>query len=168
MRPIRMHPVRMLAALCALALTDFSLAGRAEAHDLASRTEARDAKQEYCLALAIYWEARAESLHGMLAVASVVLNRVRHPKFPDTVCEVVHEGGEKPPCQFSWWCDGKSDLPTEGRAWWRAQAMAEAALHQPPYDSTVGALFFHADYIRKPWAVPRTRTVQIGRHIFYR
>jgi N-acetylmuramoyl-L-alanine amidase len=81
---------------------------------------------------------------------------------------VVMEGGEQPPCQFSWWCDGKSDEPTEARAWWRAKAVARAVLNRPIHDSTAGALFFHANYIREPWAVPRTRTVQIGAHIFYR
>lgn len=154
-----MQSVRVLAALCALALVLLGSPGPAQA---------RDSDDKHCLALAIYWEARAESAHGMLAIASVILNRVRHAQFPDTVCEVVHEGGETPPCQFSWWCDGKSDVPRESGAWWRAQAMAEAALSSPPYDGTAGALFFHADYIATPWAVPRTRTVQIGRHVFYR
>ena len=66
-----------------------------------------------CLALAMYWEAKAEGAEGMRAVAAVVLNRVAHPEFPRTVCGVVKQGGERPPCQFSWWCDGKSDQPTE-------------------------------------------------------
>ncbi|MGH6921343.1 MAG: cell wall hydrolase, partial [Geminicoccaceae bacterium] len=59
---------------------------------------------EHCLALAMYWEAQSEGPDGMLAVAAVVLNRVAHPEFPDTVCGVVRQGGESPPCQFSWWC----------------------------------------------------------------
>jgi spore germination cell wall hydrolase CwlJ-like protein len=104
----------------------------------------------------------------MLAVASVVLNRRAHPEFPDTVCGVVKQGGEQPPCQFSWWCDGASDLPTEAKAWDLAQALAEKCLSQAPRDVTRGALFFHANYVAKPWRRPRTRTVQIGRHIFYR
>jgi N-acetylmuramoyl-L-alanine amidase len=121
-----------------------------------------------CLALTMYWEAKTEGADGMLAVASVVLNRRDHPEFPDTVCGVVKQGGEKPPCQFSWWCDGKSDRPQEGEAWRLAQRLAERTLSQAPRDATRGALFFHASSIKKPWRVPRARTVQIGRHVFYR
>jgi N-acetylmuramoyl-L-alanine amidase len=154
-----MRPLRVFAALCAFAFAALGLVSPAEAHG---------SDQEHCLALTLYWEARAEGYHGMLAVASVVLNRVRHPQFPDTVCEVVKEGGESPPCQFSWWCDGRSDVPTEARAWWRAKALARAVLNRPAYDTTAGALFFHADYVGEPWRTPRTRTVQVGAHIFYR
>jgi len=121
-----------------------------------------------CLALALYWEAKSEGREGMLAVASVVLNRVSHPAFPSSVCAVVRQGGEQPPCQFSWWCDGKSDRPTEAQAWSLAQRLAERALADPPPDRTRGALFFHNTSIATPWLRKRTRTAQIGRHIFYR
>jgi N-acetylmuramoyl-L-alanine amidase len=123
---------------------------------------------QHCLALAMYWEAKSEGPDGMRAVASVVLNRVAHPDFPDTVCGVVKQGGESPPCQFSWWCDGKSDRPTEARAWAIATQIAERALQSPPSDYTRGALFFHNTAIASPWVRERQRTVQIGRHIFYR
>jgi spore germination cell wall hydrolase CwlJ-like protein len=121
---------------------------------------------EHCLALAMYWEAKSEGPDGMLAVASVVLNRVAHPEFPDTVCGVVKQGGESPPCQFSWWCDGKSDRPVEVRPWATATRIAERALRNPPSDLTRGALFFHNISIERPWT--REPTVQIGQHIFYR
>jgi N-acetylmuramoyl-L-alanine amidase len=121
-----------------------------------------------CLALALYWEAKNEGRDGMLAVASVVLNRVAHPAFPNSICAVVRQGGEQPPCQFSWWCDGKSDRPTEARAWALAQQVARAALAKTPPDRTQGALFFHNTSIATPWLRKRTRTVQIGRHVFYR
>jgi N-acetylmuramoyl-L-alanine amidase len=121
---------------------------------------------EHCLALAMYWEAKSEGPDGMRAVASVVLNRVAHPEFPDTVCGVVKQGGEAPPCQFSWWCDGRSDRPTEARAWATARQIAERALRNRPSDLTGGALFFHNTAIEAPWQ--RERTVQIGRHVFYR
>jgi N-acetylmuramoyl-L-alanine amidase len=121
-----------------------------------------------CLALAMYWEAKNEGPDGMLAVASVVLNRVAHPEFPDTVCGVVEQGGESPPCQFSWWCDGKSDQPTDARAWASAKRMAQIALRSPPSDHTRGALFFHNPAIATPWVRERQRTVQIGQHVFYR
>jgi N-acetylmuramoyl-L-alanine amidase len=123
---------------------------------------------QHCLALAMYWEAKSEGPDGMLAVASVVLNRVAHPEFPDTVCGVVKQGGESPPCQFSWWCDGKSDRPTEARAWATATKIAERVLQSPPSDYTRGALFFHNTAIETPWVGKRQRTVQIGRHVFYR
>jgi len=121
-----------------------------------------------CLALALYWEAKGEGVEGMLAVASVVLNRVAHPQFPDTVCGVVKQGGEQPPCQFSWWCDGLSDRPNEAPAWRLAQRLARSSISRMPQDVTRGALFFHNTSIATPWGRKRERTVQIGRHIFYR
>ena len=126
------------------------------------------AQATQCLALAMYWEAKAEGTAGMRAVGQVVLNRVAHPKFPGTVCGVVRQGGEHPPCQFSWWCDGKSDQPTEAQPWALAQRLARGLLADRTRDPTRGALFFHSARISTPWALPRQRTVQIGRHIFYR
>ena len=125
-------------------------------------------KEERCLALAMYWEAKAEGAEGMMAVGAVVLNRVAHREFPGTVCGVVTQGGEKPPCQFSWWCDGKSDEPREAEAWATARDLAPAMLSQRPSDPTLGGLFFHASNIAVPWRSKRERTVQIGRHIYYR
>ena len=87
----------------------------------------------------------------MLAVASVVLNRVAHPQFPDTVCGVVKQGGEQPPCQFSWWCDGKSDVPRDAELWRLAQRLAAKLLTDPPEDPTRGALFFHSADIAVSW-----------------
>lgn len=126
------------------------------------------ASEQHCLALAAYWEAKAEGQLGMHAVAAVVMNRVAHPEFPDNVCDVVKQGGETPPCQFSWWCDGKSDRPREPEPWALAQRIAAEVLAGAPHDVTEGALFFHNTDIAEPWRVARTRTVQIGRHIFYR
>ncbi len=125
-------------------------------------------KEERCLALAMYWEAKAEGAEGMMAVGAVVLNRVGHPEFPDSVCAVVMQGGEKPPCQFSWWCDGKSDVPREAEAWAVAQDLAPGLLAERPADPTLGGLFFHSSSIAVPWRSKRERTVQIGRHIYYR
>jgi len=135
---------------------------------VASASAMRSLQQAECLALAMYWEAKSEGEEGMTAVASVVLNRVAHPEFPATVCAVVKQGGEAPPCQFSWWCDGKSDRPIDARAWATASRIAEGALYDPPPDATRGALFFHHTGIATPWRRHRQRTVQIGRHIFYR
>jgi spore germination cell wall hydrolase CwlJ-like protein len=118
--------------------------------------------------LTIYWEAKGEGRDGMEAVAAVVLNRVKSPAFPNTICGVVRDGKEKGPCQFSWWCDGKSDQPAEARSWALAQRLARAILTDRPRDPTRGALFFHSAGISTPWVLPRQRTVQIGHHIFYR
>lgn len=122
-----------------------------------------------CLATALYWEAGGGEREGMEAVASVVLNRRAHPAFPASVCAVVREGGTEPGCQFSFWCDGKSERPRDADVWREALAVAEDALAGRIADATGGALFFHAAALETvPWKVPRERTVQIGRHIYYR
>lgn len=121
-----------------------------------------------CLSLAMYWEARGEGHRGMIAVGSVVLNRVQSRDFPNSVCAVVYQGGEAPPCQFSWWCDGKSDRPRNRSQWLAAQAATEALLSNRSNDPTGGALFFHSTSIRSSWHRTRPRTAKIGNHIFYR
>jgi N-acetylmuramoyl-L-alanine amidase len=127
-----------------------------------------DANEVRCLALTLYWEARAEGRSAMEAVAWVVLNRRKNPNFPDTVCEVVRQGGESPPCQFSYWCDGEPETPQNEEAWERAREVAAGMLNKPPPDPTNGALFFHSVEIAPPWTKERKRTATIGRHIFYR
>ena len=134
----------------------------------AAAAEPVDPAAAHCLALAMYWEAKAEGAEGMQAVGHVVLNRMTHDQFPDSVCGVVQEGGESPPCQFSWYCDGRSDRPRELAHWETAQSLAIEILASPTADPTDGALFFHADWMRSPWRVPRTRTAEIGGHVFYR
>lgn len=126
------------------------------------------AEEHNCLALAIYWEARGEVRPGMYAVGWVVLNRVASREFPSRVCDVVRQGGERPPCQFSWWCDGKSDRPRNRHSWNTAQLIAATLLTDPPPDPTGGALFYHSVDIRVPWRRPRARTAAIGQHVFYR
>jgi spore germination cell wall hydrolase CwlJ-like protein len=124
--------------------------------------------EQRCLALNLYFEARGEGRNGMIAVGWTVLNRIRSRDFPATPCAVVREGGEQPPCQFSWWCDGKSDRPRDRRSWNQAMLISAQLLTSPPPDPTSGALFFHSTQIRPPFKRPRTRTVRIGSHIFYR
>ena len=121
-----------------------------------------------CLALAMYWEARGEGTLGMQAVGSVVLNRVQHRNFPDTVCAVVFQGGEAPPCQFSWWCDGKSDRPRDTRQWRHAVHTAERLLTRRYSDPTRGALYFHSTTVNSSWHRRQHATVRIGGHRFYR
>lgn len=124
--------------------------------------------EQHCLALTLYWEARGEGRAGMVAVGWTVLNRVQSPQFPATPCKVVYQGGEKPPCQFSWWCDGKSDKPRDPESWQFAQLVAAELLFDPPPDPTNGALYFHSAGIPPPWPGKLAPTARIGAHVFYR
>ena len=122
-----------------------------------------------CLALNIYHEARSEPEEGRLAVAAVTLNRVESKRFPDSVCDVVKQGGQRlNRCQFSWWCDGKRDTPTETTAWEDALRVSRMSLLGFAEDPTDGALYYHADYVRPRWSKSFQRTAEIGNHLFYR
>ncbi len=125
-----------------------------------------DPEAQNCLALALYWEARGEGRDGMIAVGSVVLNRIEHAQFPDDTCSVIREGGETAPCQFSWWCDGRSDRPTQDALWAESRKTARELLTGKADDPTNGALYFHHESIDPPWE--KERTARIGSHIFYR
>ena len=140
-----------------------------------------------CLALNMYYEARNQGTAGLLAVAGVVFNRVNDSRFPDTICEVVKQGpiraswkrdGTYHPiknrCQFSWYCDGKSDIPKEMKKYNRILNIARSILtNNSPFregfiDITDGATFYHADYVTPGWAKTKQRTVEIEDHIFYK
>ena len=136
-----------------------------------------------CLALNMYHEARDQGTAGILAVSAVVLNRVSDKRFPNTICEVVYQGPVreswkrngihfpiKHKCQFSWWCDGKSDTPHNKEQYQRLLDLSESILYNEILfiDITDGALFYHADYITPGWAKTKQRTTEIGDHIFYR
>ena len=122
-----------------------------------------------CLALTIYFEARGESDVGKVAVGHVVMNRAQHPLFPRKVCQVVRQGGDKlrHRCQFSWWCDGRSDRPLDRQAWSKSQALARRVYWDYSLDPTAGALWYHADYVLPRWRHDLTRGPKIGRHVFY-
>lgn len=131
----------------------------------------RPAREEsvHCLALNIYHEARGEPEEGQRAVAAVTLNRVTSPAFPNSVCKVVKQGSRKRnQCQFSWWCDRRSEEPREAAAWTRALALSRQALDGEVADPTGGALYYHATRVKPRWAKAFERTGKIGRHIFYR
>lgn len=126
-------------------------------------------KDVRCLALNLYWEGRSEGRKGMVAIGWVVLNRMDDHRYPDEVCAIVRQGGEKPPCEWSWWCDGRSDRPQEKEAWRKAQALARQLLTDPPPDPTDGALWYYNVSIKTPlWLKSREKTASIGEHIFYR
>ena len=135
-----------------------------------------------CLALNTYHEAKNQSMIGQIATAQVVMNRVEDRRFPNTVCEVVKQGPTrtswkdpskripvKHRCQFSWYCDGKSDIPKNRKAWKKAQDYAYLVLNNRiQIDVTEGATHYHATYVKPSWAKTKTRTTRIETHIFYR
>ena len=123
-----------------------------------------------CLALNVYHEARSEPLQGQAAVAHVVLNRVASGRWPDDVCSVIHQGYEKGRfrCQFTWYCDGKPDEPTEILAWAKSVLVANQVLTGVVPDVTNGATHYHARYVNPYWSASLTKTVTYGSHLFYR
>lgn len=122
-----------------------------------------------CLTAAVYYEARSETLDGQRAVAQVVLNRVRHPAFPRSVCGVVFQGRERRTgCQFSFTCDGSMHRGREPGAWERAREVAEAALAGYVFAPVGLATHFHTTAIHPWWASSMRRAVTVGAHIFYR
>ena len=123
-----------------------------------------------CLALNVYHEARSEPLQGQAAVAHVVLNRVASGRWPDDVCSVIHQGYEKGRfrCQFTWYCDGKPDEPTEILAWAKSVLVANQVLTGVVPDVTNGATHYHARYVNPYWSASLSKTVTYGSHLFYR
>ena len=132
--------------------------------------------QHWCLAQNIYYESRGSNLADMAAVANVVMNRAKDRRYPDTICGVVQQGKKnadgsmkRNACQFSWYCDGKSDWPTNGDAWFKAQLLAWQMIEDNTYRGlTEGATHYHADYVNPRWAKGLTLIGRIGEHIFYR
>jgi spore germination cell wall hydrolase CwlJ-like protein len=124
-----------------------------------------------CLATAIYFEARGEPEEGQLAVAQVVLNRVKNPTYPNTICGVVYQNKTKRNrCQFSFACDGRADRVTDKSAWAEAEDLARRSVEEQKatFIEEVGsATHYHATYVRPRWASRMTQTDKIGRHIFY-
>lgn len=123
-----------------------------------------------CLALAVYYEARGEPRDGQRAVAEVVRNRTKTRNFPKTICGVVLQGMKDPICQFSFACNGAMKPKRDFAAWQRAVRVAEYMLDGPGrgQNFTQGAVYFHADYVAPSWAATKVRTLEVGKHIFYR
>jgi spore germination cell wall hydrolase CwlJ-like protein len=138
-------------------------------------------QEAFCLAQNIYHEARDQSVAGRVAVALVTRNRVLDKRFPNTYCGVVLQGPIRPSwknngtwypvrnrCQFSWWCDGKSDTPRDKNTWADTVTMAVWFLNTKVFDYTDGATFYHAFYVKPGWAKKKIRTGRIEDHIFYK
>ena len=128
--------------------------------------------QENCLTTAVYFEARSESMLGQLAVATVILNRVKASNSYSSICGVVYKGASHlNACQFSFACDGKADIVEDTRAWKTAHAVTALALADDRKDGPMpvlaSATHYHADYVDPYWAKSLNRLTKIGRHIFY-
>ena len=122
-----------------------------------------------CLTLAIAYEAGFEPADGQQAVAEVVLNRVRTPGFPKTVCDVVYAGAtRRTGCQFTFTCDGSLRRRLPERVLATARAVAERAYDGHLTALVAGATHYHADYVSPYWAPTLVRLAKIGAHIFYR
>jgi spore germination cell wall hydrolase CwlJ-like protein len=122
-----------------------------------------------CLAQAIYYEARSESEDGQRAVAQVVLNRMRHPTYPATVCGVVYQGSERRTgCQFTFTCDGSLALSPRGFHWDRARRIAAEALAGRVFAPVGHSTHYHTAAVLPYWASSLAKSAVIGAHIFYR
>ena len=130
-----------------------------------------------CLAKNIYFESRNQSDLGQIAVSHVVLNRVNDPRYPNTICAVVHEGKRnklglmiRNRCQFSWYCDGISDEPKNSIMWSKSHLIAyeSIVLYEKFKDITNGSTHYHSTNVNPSWAKAFTRVVQVDDHIFYR
>ena len=142
---------------------------RVTAAPVAAETYQR--RQVNCLAKAIYFEARSESVDGQFAVARVILNRTESGHYPDTICGVVYQNAHRMNrCQFSFACDKLPDQPDESIAWALALGMAEALVrteHPLLSQKLLQSTHYHADYVRPYWAPQLAMTGSIGRHVFY-
>jgi len=120
-----------------------------------------------CLTAAVYYESRGESREGQAAVAQVVLNRVRSPAFPKTVCGVVYQGAASHSCQFSFACDRSVAAHHEAGAWDRARGVASRALGGYVMSTVAGATHFHVVSLGALWNGSMVKVAQVGQHVFY-
>jgi spore germination cell wall hydrolase CwlJ-like protein len=138
----------------------FSMAGM----NAATRAQALE-----CLTSAVYYEAGNQSEDGERAVAQVILNRVRHPAFPSSVCGVVYQGSTRlTGCQFTFTCDGSLERRPSHDGWARAKKIAEAALNGAVFAPVGLATHYHADYVVPYWASSMAKNAVVGAHLFYR
>jgi spore germination cell wall hydrolase CwlJ-like protein len=144
-----------------------NIAGRLRFAAIGALDGARDLD---CLTQAVYYEARGESLRGQAAVAQVVLNRVRHPAFPKTICAVVFQGAghHKADCQFSFVCDGSMRKSLDNDAWDQARHIAARALSGVVLADIGNATHFHATYLGEQWGDGLVRVATVGMHVFYK
>ena len=172
-------------------LSNFGLAVAGSTIGINELYAEEDRPQEYCLALNMYFESRGSSVADMAAVSDVVLNRVKDARYPNTICEVVKQAKMKESwktakdqdlddqqrvyvpirnkCQFSWYCDGKADVPLNQDLWHLVQNMAYLIIWEKKYVGlTEGSTHYHAEYVNPRWASGLHLTGRVGKHIFYR
>lgn len=126
-------------------------------------------EQWRCLAEALYFEARGETVKGQFAVAEVILNRVDSPRYPGSVCGVINQGtGQKYACQFTYTCDGNPENIGEARAFEQVGKVAKVMLSGAPRALTDGATHYHTTAVNPRWARKFPLTARIGVHLFYR
>nr|WP_245396298.1 cell wall hydrolase [Jiella sonneratiae] len=132
--------------------------------------DAYSESEQTCLANGIYFEARGESEEGQAAVAQVMLNRVRNPAYPNSICGVVYQNKNwRNRCQFSFACDGHKDRIRDAEAFAKAEEVARKVTNGEIWIAEVGsATHYHANYVRPRWARAMEKVDKIGRHIFYR
>lgn len=146
-----------------------SPAGSAARAFLASGTGIDKARALQCMTLALYYEAANEPTEGQRAVAQVILNRVAHPSYPNSVCGVVFQGSERRTgCQFSFTCDGSLARKPARATWDRARGIAAAALAGSVYEPIGLATHYHATYVLPYWAASLANVGTIGLHTFYK
>ena len=122
-----------------------------------------------CLAEALYFEARGETVKGQFAVAEVIMNRVNSSRFPATLCGVINQGtGRKYQCQFTYTCDGYKEIIAEPKAFERVAKVARAVLDGVTVGLTGGATYYHTTAVRPKWSRTYKQTARIGVHVFYR
>lgn len=121
-----------------------------------------------CLAAAIYYEAGSEPIDGQRAVAQVILNRVRHPAFPGTICGTVYQGSERSGCQFSFACDGAMARAPSRAGWAQATRVAAAALAGAVYAPVGLATHYHTYAVTPAWNRSLVMTDAVGAHFFHR
>jgi hypothetical protein len=126
-------------------------------------------RAEACLTTAIFYEAGAETTHGQMAVAQVILNRMRHPAFPKSICGVVFQGSERQTgCQFSFTCDGAMARAPSPAGWGRASAVAHAMLSGTVYPPVGIATHYHTDWVIPAWSAKLDKVRAEGTHLFFR
>jgi spore germination cell wall hydrolase CwlJ-like protein len=136
---------------------------------VAAQTRVTRAHELDCLTQAVYFEARGESAKGQQAVATVIMNRVRNPRFPKTVCGVVYQGAaHHNGCQFSFACDGQAERVVERSAWDRARIVAARVLAGAVLRDVGSATHFHVVGVDPGWGLQMRRVSQVGLHVFYR
>lgn len=122
-----------------------------------------------CMTQAVYYEAAGEGQDGGRAVAQIVINRMRHPGYPASICGVVYQGADRTTgCQFTFTCDGSLLRAPIPEVWTESRKIAEAALGGRVFAPIGHATHYHADYVLPYWADSLDKSIQIGRHIFYR